>query len=94
MIKFLKGDGWYFPADNVLALDTKSDADNCVIHVKDEDGSASDATLTASGTSAAAQGYLYAEALIQEINFGKQEVIDLTSVYLETDGTAFTVAKA
>jgi len=94
MIKFLKGDGWYFPADNVLALDTKSDADNVIIHLKDEDGSASDATLTASGTNTAAEGYLYAEALVEEINYGKQVVIDLTTVYQEADGTAFTVAKA
>lgn len=93
MIKFLKGDGWYFPVSNVLALDTDSDADNCIIHVLDEDGTASDATLTATGTADAAEGYLYAEALIEEINFGKQVVIDTATFHEETDGTAFTVAK-
>jgi hypothetical protein len=93
MIKFLKGDSWYFPADSVLALDTKTDADNVVIYVKDENGTATNGTLTASGTNTAAEGYLYAEALIEEINFGKQVVIDLTAVYQEADGTAFTVAK-
>ena len=93
MMKFLKGDSWYFPVDNVLALDTKTDADNVKIHLKDEDGTTSDATLTASGTNTAAEGSAYAEALIEEINFGKKAIIDLTGVYAEADGTAFTVAK-
>ena len=93
-MKFLKGDAWYFPVDNVLALDTKSDADNVVVHLMDEDGTASDATLTASGTNSAAEGSAYAETLIEEINFGKKAIIDLTGVYAETDGTAFTVVKA
>jgi hypothetical protein len=93
MMKFLKGDSWYFPVDNVLALDTKTDADNVKIHIKDEDGTATDAFLTASGTNAAAEGSAYAEALIEEINFGKKAIIDLTGVYAEADGTAFTVAK-
>ena len=93
MMKFLKGDSWYFPADNVLALDTKSDADNCVIYVKDEDGTAGNGLLTASGTNTAAEGSAYAEALIEEINFGKKAIIDLTGVYKEVDGTAFTVVK-
>jgi hypothetical protein len=93
MIKYLKGAGWYFPADNVLAIDTASDGDNAIVHVKDENGTAEDALLTATGTSAAAQGANYAEALIEEINFGKQVVIDLTTVHYETDGTAFTAAK-
>lgn len=93
MMKFLKGDSWYFPADNVLAMNTKSDADNCIIYVKDEDGTATDAILTASGTNTAAEGSAYAEALIEEINFGKKATIDLTGVYTETDGTAFSVAK-
>lgn len=94
MIKFLKGDGWYFPVSNVLALDTKTDADNCVIHILDEDGTRSDATLTASGTNSAAEGYLYAEALVEEINFGKQVVINTATFHEEADGTAFSVAKA
>ena len=94
MIKYLKGGGWYFPADSVLAIDTASDTDNAIIHVKDENGTATDGTLTATGTSAAAQGSNYAEALIEEINFGKQVAIDLTTVHYEADGTAFTAAKA
>jgi hypothetical protein len=94
MIKYLKGGSWYFPADSVLAIDTATSADDAIIHVKDEDGSTSDGTLTATGTNSAAQGSNYAEALIEEINFGKQVVIDLTSVHYEADGTAFTVAKA
>jgi hypothetical protein len=93
MIKFLKGGGWYFPAANVLALDTATDTDNCVIHVLDEDGTATDATLTAAGTSSAAEGYLYAEALIEEINFGKKVVIDTAAFFTEADGTAFSITK-
>lgn len=94
MMKFVKGDSWYFPVGNILALDTKSDADNVKIHLNDEDGTATDATLTASGTNSAAEGSAYAEALIEEINFGKKSIIDLTGVYQEADGTAFSVAKA
>lgn len=93
MMKFLKGDSWYFPVDSVLALDTKTDADNCKIFVKDEDGTASNGLLTASGTNTAAQGSAYAEALIEEINFGKKAIINLTGVYVQTTGVAFTVAK-
>jgi hypothetical protein len=93
MIKFLKGNGWYFPAANVLALDTLTDTDNCVIHVLDEDGTTSDATLTAAGTASAAEGSLYAEALIEEINFGKKVVIDTATFFTEADGTAFGITK-
>lgn len=92
-MKFLKGDGWYFPVDNVLALDTKSDADNCVVYVLDEDGTASNGLLSAAGTNSAAEGSAYADALVEEINFGKKVIIDLTGVYSEADGTAFSVTK-
>jgi len=94
MIKFLKGDGWYYPAASVLAIDTESDADNALIHLPDQDGSATDALLTMTGTASAAEGAAYAEALIEEINFGKQVIIDLTKVYVEEDGTAFTCAQS
>ena len=93
MKKYLKGDGWYFPVENILALDTKSDSDNCDIFVKDEDGTASNGLLSADGTNSAAQGADYAEALVDEINFGKKVIIDLASVHEEKDGTAFSISK-
>jgi hypothetical protein len=94
MKKFFKGAGWYFPADNTLAIDTASDTDNAIVYVADEAGTATASAYTATGTASAAEAYIWAEALIEEINFGKQVVISLADVATETDGTAFAITKS
>lgn len=85
MIKFVKGGGEYFPADNLIAIDASTSA-SCVLHFPGKDGSANDATLSIT-TTAAKQG-LVAEALIEEINFGKQIIIDVVAMHEDASAAA------
>ena len=87
MIKFVKGDSDYFPADKLIAIDAGTSA-SCVLHFPAKDGSAADAVLTVT-TTAAKQGNV-AEAIIDEINFGKQHIIDVVELHEDASSAAVT----
>lgn len=87
MIKFVKGDSDYFPADNLIAIDAGTSA-SCKLHFPAKDGTNTDAVMTIS-TTAAKQGDV-AEALIEEINFGKKAIIDVVAMH--EDASSASVA--
>lgn len=88
MKKFLKStDGYYFPSEGVLALDA-TDSNDVVINVKGLAGTATSDTLTLDGGSAGVPAKI-AEAVIEEINFGKQVVISLKDVHAEVTAVAY-----
>jgi len=88
MMKFLKStDGYYFPADNILAL-AATDANDAVVHVKGLAGTATSDTLTIDGGSAGVPAAI-AEAVIEEVNFGKQVVVALGDVHPEVTAVAY-----
>lgn len=88
MMKFLKStDGYYYPANNILVLDA-TNANDVVINVKGSQGTASSDTLTLDGGSAGASAAI-AEAVIEEINFGKQVVVALNGVHPEVTTVAY-----
>lgn len=78
MIKFVKGDSDYFPASGLIAIDAGT-SESCVVTFPAKNGTANDAVLTIT-TTAAKQGDV-AEALIEEINFGKQPIIDVVAMH-------------
>lgn len=79
MIKYLKcSDGVFIPAENVLGITTSSNDVN--VHVKGLQGTASDDDIVIDGGSDG-KGVEIAEALIEEINFGKQVIITLVDVH-------------
>ena len=76
MIKFVKGGSFYYPVSNLIGIDAATDT-AVVLHFPAVIGTAVDDTFdisVATGKNAAV-----AEALIEEINFGKQVVIDCGS---------------
>lgn len=87
MIKFVKGDSDYFPAAGLIAIDAGTSA-ACVVTFPAKDGSAADAILTIT-TTAAKQGDV-AEALIEEINFGKKAIIDVVAMHEDALSAAVT----
>jgi len=88
MKKFLKTtDGYYYPAENVISLDA-TDANDVVINVKGSQGTSTSDTLTLDGGSAAVPAKI-AEAVIEEINFGKQVVVSLKDVHEEVTAVAY-----
>jgi hypothetical protein len=87
MIKFVKGDSDYFPADKLIAIDAGTSA-ACVVTFPAKNGAAADAILTIT-TTAAKQG-LVAEALIEEINFGKKAIIDVVAMHENALSAAVT----
>ena len=87
MIKFLKGGGGYIPVKNVLALDA-SDTNDVTIYFLADDGTANDGTFVIDGGSAGKPAAI-AEAVIEEINFGKQVVIDLAGIHEEVTTVTF-----
>lgn len=88
MIKYLKTtDGYYFPAENVLGI-IATDANDIVVEVKPLAGTASNDSITVDGGSAGVPDKI-AEALIEEINFGKQAVIALLDVHEEVTAAAW-----
>ena len=87
-MKFLKStDGYYFPADNILALDA-TDSNDVVVNVKGLAGTATNDTLTIDGGSAGVPAAI-AEAVIEEVNFGKQVVVALKDVHPEATAVAY-----
>ena len=88
MKKFLKTtDGYYYPAENVLSLDA-TNANDVVINVKGSQGTATKDTLTLDGGSAGVPAAI-AEAVVEEINFGKQVVVSLLDVHAEVTAVAY-----
>lgn len=81
MEKFLNAGLHYFPVSAIIAINVSSDDDDVVVTVADIDGSAATDTLTITGTADASDGAGIAEALIEEINFGKQVVIKLADFH-------------
>lgn len=88
MKKFLKTtDGYYYPAENVISLDA-TDANDVVINVKGSQGTLTSDTLTLDGGSAGVPAAI-AEAVIEEVNFGKQVVVALKDVHAEVTAVAY-----
>ncbi len=73
MKKFVKGGNYYFPADNLIGIDAATDT-AVDLHFPTLQGSAHDDVFDISVS--AGKNTTVAEALIEEINFGKQSVID------------------
>jgi len=87
MIKFLKGDSDFFPASKLIAIDAGT-SEACVVTFPAKDGTAADAVLTI--TTTAAKQVDVAEALIEEINFGKQHIIDVVAMHEDALSAAVT----
>lgn len=73
MKKFVKGASYYFPVDRLIGINASTDT-AVVAHFEDLNGTAADFTFDISVTTG--NNAATAEALIEEINFGKQVVID------------------
>ena len=88
MKKFLKGNGWYLPADNIRGIDTGTDTAVDVWFDAVATGGA--VTTSKLDISVAGSEVNVAESLIEEINFGKKVVIDCESngFHPEVDGAA------
>jgi hypothetical protein len=79
MIKYLKcTDGVFIPTENVIGMTTSANDVN--VHVKGLQGTATDDDIVIDGGTDG-NGVAIAEALIEEINFGKQVIIDLLAVH-------------
>jgi hypothetical protein len=91
MIKFVKGAGYYFPVNNLLGIDAAT-ATVVDLHFPTLQGLLQDDKFDVSVTSG--KETAVAEALIEEINFGKQVVIDCGSggAFADVDG-AVTVTE-
>lgn len=91
MIKFVKGAGYYFPVNNLLGIDAAT-ATVVDLHFPTLQGLLQDDEFDISVTSG--KETAVAEALIEEINFGKQVVIDCGSggAFANVDG-AVTVTE-
>ena len=85
MMKFVKGASYYFPVDNLIGIDAATDT-AVDLHFPSLGGTANDDLFDISV--AAGKNTTVAEALIEEINFGKQVVIDCGSggAFLYVDG--------
>ena len=84
-MKFVKGDGYYFPVDNLIGIDAATDT-AVDLHFPSLQGVAQDDVFDISV--AAGKNTAVAEALIEEINFGKQVIIDcgLGGAFEDVDG--------
>lgn len=80
MNKFLNAGLHYYPVSAIIAVNVSADADDVVVTVAAINGNAAANTLTITGT-ATDEGAAMAEALIEEINFGKQLVIKLADFH-------------
>ena len=90
MIKFLKTiDKEYYPADNLLAITVAVGNDDALLYLTSKIGDADAGIINVSGGTDNL-GHEIAEAIIEEINFGKQVVIDLMSIHPSVDDTATT----
>jgi len=84
MIKFVKGAGYYFPVDNLIGIDAATDT-AVDLHFPTLQGLAQDDVFDISV--ATGKNTAVAEALIEEINFGKQVIIDcgLSGAFADVD---------
>lgn len=89
MNKFLNAGLHYYPVSAIIAINVSADADDVVVTVVALDGSAGADTLTVTGT-ATDEGAAIAEALIEEINFGKQLVIKLADFHAAAVSAAYS----
>jgi hypothetical protein len=91
MIKFVKGASYYFPVNNLLGIDAATDT-AVDLHFPSLGGTANDDKFDISVSTG--KNTAVAEALIEEINFGKQVVIDCGSdgAFADVDG-AVTVTE-
>jgi hypothetical protein len=81
MNKFLNAGSHYFPVSAVIAVNVSADDDDCVVSVAGIQGTASSDTLTITGGNGTSDGAAMTEALIEEINFGKQAIIKLADFH-------------
>lgn len=90
MIKFLKTEEKeYYPAASLLALTVPSGDDDVNLYFPSKLGDADKALVVVDGGTDNL-GYAIAEAIIEEINFGKQPVIDLMNIHPSVTATATT----
>lgn len=91
MKKFVKGGSYYYPVDNMIGIDAATDT-AVVLHFPTVQGLTQDDTFDISV--GAGKNATVAEALIEEINYGKQVVIDcgLNGAFADVDG-AVTVTE-
>lgn len=83
MDKFLNAGLHYFPVSAVIAINVSADDDDCVVTVAGIQGTATADTLTVTGGNATSDGAAMTEALIEEINFGKQAIIKLADFHVK-----------
>ena len=76
MIKFVKGGSYYYPVSQLIGIDASTDT-AVVLHFPALIGTAADDTFDVSV--ATGKNATVAEALIEDINFGKKVVIDCGS---------------
>jgi len=88
MIKFLKGAEGYIPVANIMGIDAAYDANDVKVYFKADDNSAGEGTYVLDGGTAGKPGEI-AEAIIEEINFGKQVVVDLANIHEEVTAVTF-----
>jgi hypothetical protein len=90
MIKFLKTvDNEYYPAASLLAIDVAAGSDDAQLYFPSKLGDADEAKVVVDG-GADNLGYAIAEAIIEEINFGKVPVIDLMTIHPSVTDTTTT----
>lgn len=86
MIKFLKSsNGTYVPVDLITAIVATTNDAEVVVKAKANSATIDEITVVTVGKGAEA-----AEAIIEEINFGKQVIIDLLKVYPGASAAAWT----
>jgi hypothetical protein len=89
MNKFLNAGLHYFPVSAIIAVNVSSDDDDCVVTVAGIQGTATSDTLTITGADGTSDGAAMSEALIEEINFGKQLVIKLADFHAKALSAAY-----
>lgn len=86
MIKFLKSsNGTYVPVDLITAIVATTNDAEVVVKAKANSATIDEITVVTAGKGAEA-----AEAIIEEINFGKQVIIDLLKVYPGASSAAWS----
>jgi hypothetical protein len=90
MIKFLKTvDNEYYPAASLLAIDIAANLDDANLYFPSKLGDADEAKIVIDGGSDNLASAI-AEAIIEEINFGKLPVIDLMTIHPSVTDTTTT----
>lgn len=90
MIKFLKTEEKeYYPAASLLAIDIATNNDDTNLYFPSKLGDADEAKIVIDGGTDNLASAI-AEAIIEEINFGKVPVIDLMTIHPSVTATATT----